>query len=332
MDDLSLSSLEERDSVVGKELQLSLKITEKDKCIEKLETEIARLKQETSSGLELQRALQTKIHEVESLRVEAKKLRETLDSVPLYQMKSRPHGRAIIIVNGKFNSTQPPLNDRHGAEKDKILLTQTFKHLDYITEVHENLKKAQMLDVMTKVSQANHSDYDSLVCCVSTHGTDKGVYGSDGGLVSREEFHGAIKNCPTLKHKPKLFFLQACRKPFVNADSPNESGNIPIPSQHSNIHPDTDMLIANASTVGHPAFISPWEGSWFVNALFQKLTRTFLPYERTLQQILQEVTNTVSTSIGIQQTDEEEKRVTQCVEVSSTLRAGVKFFDNQTPV
>lgn len=311
-------------------LQLSKTAHDNDNKIKSLEKEIVQLRQEKSAD---RQQLQTKIDEVESLRIEAKGLRKKLDGYPVYPMETKPHGLAIIIVNGKFDpNPQLPsleLNHRAGAEKDKVLFFQTFKHLQYDPVVYENVTSIGMLSLMAEVSKRDHSKYDSFVCCVSTHGTQTGLYGSDSVEASREEFQGSIRNCESLSGKPKLFFIQACRTPYVSPDSANTGNKSEFNPNLPVVHPDTDMLIANATTVGNAAYISPYEGSWFVKALEQKLTHLSLPYERTLQQILQEVTNTVSQSSGQLSTGE---RVTQCVEVSTTLRAGVKFFANNKTV
>ena len=177
-----------------------------------------------------------------------------------------------------------------------------------------------MQRVMLEVGSCDHSEYDSFVCCVSSHGNQKGIFGSDCTLLQRRAFIDPIKSCTTLIDKPKLFFFQACRiVPKATTDAPVLFDPIPTPSLHS----DSDILIANPSTEGNPAYSSPQMGSWFARAIKTKLTDPQLVCKYTLQQLLESVTDHVSNTSG--QLDSGEV-VNQCVEVTTRMRKGVKFF------
>jgi hypothetical protein len=91
----------------------------------------------------------------------------------------------------------------------------------------------------------------------------------------------------------------------------------------ASFHCDSDVLIANASTEGNPAYTSPETGSWFANAIRHKFTNAQLVHVRTLQQLLEEVTDMVSHVTGQLPNGE---RVTECVEVITRMRKGGKFF------
>lgn len=58
-----------------------------------------------------------------------------------------------------------------------------------------------------------HKYLDSCVVCVLTHGEHGELYGTDDTSISVLEFVSCLnaRNCQALAHKPKLFFLQACR-------------------------------------------------------------------------------------------------------------------------
>ena len=172
---------------------------------------------------------------------------------------------------------------------------------------------------MMNVGSSDHSVYDSFVCCVSSHGNQNGIHGSDCQLLQRNLFINPIKSCASLRGKPKLFFFQACRVPQVSADSPEEC----LPEASSTLHHDSDILIANAATEGNPAYTSPETGSWFARAIQLKFTDPQLVYERTVQQLLAEVTDMVSGAQGQLPNGE---TVNQCVEVTATMRKGIKFL------
>ena len=63
-------------------------------------------------------------------------------------------------------------------------------------------------------AKGDHSRFDCFFLAVSSHGERGSLLGTDGARVSIEAavlspFNGA--HCPSLRGKPKVFFLQACR-------------------------------------------------------------------------------------------------------------------------
>ena len=317
--------------------QLSLVVDEKEKKITELKEAVVAVEEEKSHTSdaaqvrELEALLNEKVKEVQSQMEETKALRDALMSrsdAPIYPMTSRPHGLAVIFVNGKFDrdvhNPKLLLNNRSGAEKDEELFRSTFKFLGYTPVVHRNLSGTEMFRKMAELNNdVDHGEYDSLVVCVSSHGNQRSIYGSDSVEVNRDEFCNSIKSCPSLAGKPKLFFIQACRLPVVSADSPQGDQGV-TSSVATPLHPDADMLIANASTTDSAAYISPHYGSWFAVSLHRKLTDSKLVYSRALLQILQEVNSEVCEQLGI--TKENWEPATQCVEVTTRLRKGVRFF------
>ena len=319
--------------------QLSLVVDEQDKKITELKKVVVAVEEERSHTSdetrvqELEALLNEKVKEVQSQMEETKALREALMSrtdAPVYPMTSSPHGLAVIFVNGKFDKNvhdpKVVLNNRAGAEKDEELFQLTFKFLGYSPVVYRNLSATDMFGKMTELNNSDHDKYDSLVVCVSSHGNQRSIYGSDSVEVNRDEFCNSIKTCPSLAGKPKLFFIQACRLPVVSADSPQGDEEV-NPCIAKPLHPDADMLIANASTTDNAAYISPQYGSWFAGSLRRKLTDPGLIYSRDLLQILQEVNMEVCEQLGI--TKDKLEPATQCVEVTTRLRKGVRFFQSR---
>ena len=316
--------------------QLSIAVEERGEKLTKLQKRVEDIKEEKSRAgdaeiRQLEDLLSQKVREVETQREETRKLREALEcraDAPVYEMTRKPHGLAIIFVNSKFDQNpQAPklfLKERAGAEKDEEHFVSMFKFLGYSTLVHRNQSSAEMFAKMEELNQMDHSNYDSLVVCISSHGNQRAIYGSDSVEVIRDEFCNSIKSCPSLKGKPKLFFIQACRLPVVNADSNKDGEEGEATPMTTAVHPDADMLIANASTPDNAAYISPYQGSWFAASLKRKLTNPALVYSRTLSQLLQEVNREVCKQIGLMKNEDE--TVNQCVEVTTRLRKGVTFF------
>ena len=311
--------------------QLLLKIENQERQIDQQQLVLESLHRELEMNVDstdkeqqlqlLKIELKEKNKEVKSLWDNVTKLQELLwhkSDVPVYSMAQIPHGLALVIVNGEFDGISI-LKRRKGALKDADCFSQTFVFLQYKVQVCYNLTASDMRSQVLKVSKIDHSQYDSFVCCVSSHGNKNGIYGSDGLTLHREAFIDPIKSCSSLQGKPKLFFFQACRVPVVSADSPEQDTVDILPSFHC----DSDVLIANASTEGNPAYTSLETGSWFANAIQRKLTDPQLVHVRTLQQLLEEVTDMVSHASGQLSNGE---RVTQCVEVTTRMRKGVIFF------
>lgn len=68
--------------------------------------------------------------------------------------------------------------------------------------------------IKTFSQKEEHKDVDSTVVVIMSHGAsgDK-CYGSDGEHVDYADIIDMFNNCncPNLKDKPKMFFIQACR-------------------------------------------------------------------------------------------------------------------------
>ena len=71
-----------------------------------------------------------------------------------------------------------------------------------------------MKEVLASYAKGDHSKFDCFFLAVSSHGERGCILGTDGDRVSIEgsvlsPFNGA--HCASLRGKPKVFFLQACR-------------------------------------------------------------------------------------------------------------------------
>jgi len=101
--------------------------------------------------------------------------------------------------------------------------------------IFENLTKHQILQTMAQFSQhEDHSSFDCFVCAILTHGKQEHVYGVDGESVGIKELTNYFKGiiCPSLKGKPKMFFIQACQGTDkdealrVESDAPPEEDSV----------------------------------------------------------------------------------------------------------
>lgn len=145
----------------------------------------------------------------------------------------------------------------------------------------------------------NHTDNDCLCVTIMTHG--------DFGTISSYDEDYAIeiiisfftdKKCPTLKGKPRLFFIQACRGGLLDSghqmkqigrnsvytlrrNQDNDSYDITAPfeaitrdkldDQLHNPPNHQDFLVVRSTMPNHLSFRNPDTGSWFIQDLCNEL-------------------------------------------------------------
>ena len=222
---------------------------------------------------QLQEALQHKNQEVTELynRMLNPSSQASLLTAPfgeLYPMDKNPHGYCIIINNFNFhqvNDQHEQLTNRGGAQVDQKNLVTTFTFLKYKVEEYVNLTSEEMIDTFKEVSSRDHSNYDSFVCCILTHGEEGQVFGADSVPVDLRDLTGLMKGTFTrsLLNKPKLFFIQACR-------GETEEKGIPIEKDgDSSLPAEADFLFGYATPTGKAAYRSRRHGSWFISELCQ---------------------------------------------------------------
>ena len=134
------------------------------------------------------------------------------EAMPSYPMNRRPRGIALIVSNEHFDEN-PTLRDRRGNAKDVESLEELWRFLNFEVIVRNDLTSYDVYNVMREFSAMDHSNFDCFVCCLLSHGSDGGIYGTDCELVELRDITAQFKGtaCKSLAHKPKLFFVQACR-------------------------------------------------------------------------------------------------------------------------
>lgn len=152
----------------------------------------------------------------------------------VYKMDSEPRGLCIII-NNMFDETVKVSDDnvltkRTASDKDKNSLIKIFSWLKFTVKDYDNVSKEYMetiLELHTK--DEKNSLYDCFVCCVLSHGYEKGVFCNDGGEMDfaqlRSFFTNTTEKGQYFCGKPKLFIIQACQgtdkaKGILVKDSP----------------------------------------------------------------------------------------------------------------
>lgn len=223
----------------------------------------------------------------------------TPNSELVYPMTSRPRGIALIINNEVFDQhseADEVLRVREGSEKDVKALERLFEALHFVVRTERDIGGERIKKVLDDVSNENHSACDCFVLWLMSHGREGQFYGSDGEIVLIETVRDFFSNarCPTLKGKPKLLFIQACRgdqkEVGVEADSPYGSNQRPTTNFVSNLNfresmPDhADILMAYSTVSGYTSFRNPCDGSRFVQCIVE-VFREFAGHEDILSML-----------------------------------------------
>ena len=126
-----------------------------------------------------------------------------------YNMTAHPRGITLLVNIKLFASEKLP--PRHGSEVDVRQVEALFTALGFEIRMKENLKRLQLLNEIDDVACQDHSGYDCFVLWLMSHGRSGEVFCSDGNTIPIQTFCDMLSECDTLRGKPKLFFIQACR-------------------------------------------------------------------------------------------------------------------------
>ena len=178
-------------------------------------------------------------------------------------MEHSRHGTCVIVSNKKFTDHL----DRPGTEKDEQNLFVTFQYLGYDVELYQNCKAREIEGIFEKLYLRDFSNDDSLVCCILSHGEEGRVFGSDSRAIELDRITSLFtgRKCPQLKHKPKLFFIQACRgKAPTEVIAKDDHG---IQPDDGRIPEQAHFFFGYATPPGYKALRDTSLGSWYISEL-----------------------------------------------------------------
>lgn len=188
-------------------------------------------------------------------------------------MANRPRGDCLIINNVKFKDG----TERKGADVDERELKDIFEMLSFTVTVCKNLDRDDMRKKATKFAEKDHSQHDGFVMVVMSHGGSRDViYGVDEREIRVEELMSEFKakNSPTLRDKPKMFFIQSCRGkmedtssvPMVtsNTDTCKDEMSADSTLPNTSCPQEADFLLAFSTSPGYVALRNKKNGSWFM--------------------------------------------------------------------
>uniref|UniRef100_A0A182WE27 Caspase n=1 Tax=Anopheles minimus TaxID=112268 RepID=A0A182WE27_9DIPT len=201
-------------------------------------------------------------------------------AVDRYDTSHAKRGIALILNQAKFKS----MCRRDGSDRDRDSMSAILNSIGFDVRVFDDLKRKELLATLKSIAAEDHSQNDCLVVVVMTHGKTKNhLYASDMSYKANklwEPFVGS--ECPSLRGKPKLFFIQACRGEKLDEgvivrvrrmvgeqrSKPDDSAvkiSYVIPSM-------ADLLVMYSTYDGHYSWRNPINGSWFIQSLSYELS------------------------------------------------------------
>lgn len=242
------------------------------------------------------------------------------DPVEDYKLSSHQRGICLIINNVQFEIES--LQRRKGSDMDAFRFKEIFKQLGFTVESKRNLTSEKMKAQFKQVSAKCMARHDALVIILLSHGSESGVYGTDGLEVDMNDIltYFDNKKCKQMLGKPKIFIVQACRgrladygvKDTQTFFSQPESQTFTDPSQLTlprisrwtewseidrNFHPTrTDMVLCFSCHTGYVSTRNEEEGSWLGASLADHLQKE--AYRRHLIDILNMVSRDVRTRVS----------------------------------
>ena len=147
-------------------------------------------------------------------------------------------------------------------------------------EVHQDLYSWEILKEAKDFAARDLRQFTKFVFIIMSHGDNDEIEGIGGGFVKVAQLmsqFSAIK-CPTLRNKPKLFFIQACRGQLSDPRKdrlPTSSGNVEGDDIAMKLFPDSalahgvtpleaDFLLSFATAPGYKSWRSQVGGSWYI--------------------------------------------------------------------
>ncbi|XP_063174066.1 caspase-10 [Candoia aspera] len=231
-----------------------------------------------------------------------------------YKMDGQCRGYCLIINNVNFEGG---LRRRNGSEKDAMELKHVFTWLGFKVEKYDNQTSIEIEKLLQDwQTSENWKDSDCLICCILSHGVSGKIYGTDACLIPIRTImsYFTANQCPLLAQKPKLFFIQACQggkaqQPvYLQADSNNSislepdaqsSGFVSSHQLTSSIPAEADFLLGMATVDGYLSFRHVHQGTWYIQALCNKL-QLLVPRGEDILSILTEVNEEVSKRADVQ--------------------------------
>lgn len=161
------------------------------------------------------------------------------------------------------------LDNRQGSTKDKELLMQTMRDLNFDVIAHDNLDHVEMLKCIKNViKNMFRKDHSMFMLCILSHGTRGHVFAADSVKIKVEDIESLFDSNDAihLRNKPKLMILQACQTNDNEDPLAHLVADSPSPRTQYHIK-KSDILIYWATVPNYEAYRHDILGSIFIQML-----------------------------------------------------------------
>ncbi|XP_031201188.1 caspase-12 [Mastomys coucha] len=191
---------------------------------------------------------------------------------------------ALIICNKKFDY----LFDRDDADTDILNMRELLENLGYSVVLKENLTAQEMeTELMQFAGRPEHQSSDSTFLVFMSHGILEGICGVKHRSKQPDVLHDDTiftifnnSNCRSLRNKPKILIMQACRgrhngtiwvctsKGIATADTDEERElRCKWNNTITKAHVETDFIAFKSSTPHNISWKLGKSGSLFISKL-----------------------------------------------------------------
>lgn len=202
-----------------------------------------------------------------------------IDATELGRYEKWDGGRGICFVINNYNF--PGERKRQGADIDEKRIVELFEEeLGFEVKALQNLRGWQIIKEAEDLAARDLSKFTEFVFIIMSHGDSDAIEGIGGSFVKVAQLmsqFSAIK-CPTLRDKPKLFFIQACRGQLSDPRKdrlPTSSGDVEGDGIATKLCPDSalahgvtpleaDFLLSFPTAPGCKSWRSKVNGSWYI--------------------------------------------------------------------
>ena len=171
-------------------------------------------------------------------------------------------------------------------------MKELFKdQLKFNEKIHKDTSADEMRRLMREYGNLDYTNDSCVFCFVMSHGDRGLIISTDNFKIYLEEFLDSFKENTTLKNKPKVFIIQACRGNNQMSKFSTDEMDSHLDETYTDIDATrlpmyADFLFSYSTTIRDPN-----TGSWFIQILADVICNE--PYEEFVH-ILTEVNKRVA--------------------------------------
>ncbi|XP_067266118.1 caspase a [Chanodichthys erythropterus] len=200
----------------------------------------------------------------------------------IYEAKDRSVRKrlALLINNRDFDEKAMT---RNGAERDEENMEWLLNQLDYQVVKHNNLSGQKMKKAVESFARLpEHASSDSTFVVIMSHGKRDAILGVHHKADNPDTFpvdeiyhHLNSKNCPSLRNKPKVILIQACRggehgRVWASDSEPDESMEI---EDDDFVHTEKDFISLMSCTPDTKSYRHVQKGTFYVQLIVDVFTK-----------------------------------------------------------